>query len=139
MAIDTALAAAFLDPVLESQAAFRVVLEAMSHPAQRSDAGPSGSPSPALSNQGSACAGLVGSGQQALAGPGARIIGLAPLVEDTGQASFALIGGPLSMPPLAAFAQGADRYPDRSTTLILQVEASDARARGIRSRHRKAP
>jgi alpha-D-ribose 1-methylphosphonate 5-triphosphate synthase subunit PhnH len=27
------------------------------------------------------------------------------------------------MPPLAAFAQGSDAYPDRSATLIVQVES----------------
>lgn len=47
---------------------------------------------------------------------GARIVGAA---ED---ASFAVIADPVAAPPLTAFAQGTPDYPDRSATLIYQVE-----------------
>lgn len=36
-------------------------------------------------------------------------------------ASFALITAPAVMPPLAAFGQGSDEYPDRSSTLIIEL------------------
>lgn len=45
----------------------------------------------------------------------------APIVTDPAKAVFALIGDPAAMPPLTQFAQGTEEYPDRSTTLIVQV------------------
>jgi alpha-D-ribose 1-methylphosphonate 5-triphosphate synthase subunit PhnH len=47
----------------------------------------------------------------------------APVVADSSIASFALIGDPQSLPALDRFAFGSNEYPDRSTTLILQVES----------------
>ena len=45
----------------------------------------------------------------------------APVIADSSIASFALISDPKYMPPLDRFAFGSNEYPDRSTTLILQV------------------
>ncbi|WP_041802524.1 phosphonate C-P lyase system protein PhnH [Rhodopseudomonas palustris] len=47
----------------------------------------------------------------------------APVVEDASVASFALIADSAQMLPLERFALGSNDYPDRSTTLILQVES----------------
>ena len=47
----------------------------------------------------------------------------APVIADTSIASFALIGDAANLPPLDRFAFGSNEYPDRSTTLILQVES----------------
>jgi len=47
----------------------------------------------------------------------------APVVEDSSIASFALIGDAATLPDLSRFAFGSNEYPDRSTTLILQVES----------------
>jgi alpha-D-ribose 1-methylphosphonate 5-triphosphate synthase subunit PhnH len=49
----------------------------------------------------------------------------APVVADSSTASFALVGDPQSLPALDRFAFGSNEYPDRSTTLILQVESLD--------------
>ena len=49
----------------------------------------------------------------------------APVVADASIASFALVGDPLNLPALDRFALGSNEYPDRSTTLILQVESLD--------------
>lgn len=45
----------------------------------------------------------------------------APLAEEPGAASFALIGGVDAMPPLEAFRPGEPNDPDRSATLVLCV------------------
>jgi alpha-D-ribose 1-methylphosphonate 5-triphosphate synthase subunit PhnH len=47
----------------------------------------------------------------------------APVVADASIASFALLGDPENLPALDRFAFGSNEYPDRSTTLILQVES----------------
>lgn len=45
-----------------------------------------------------------------------------PLTEAPGEAAFAVVTDPAAAPPLSAFNPGDAKYPDRSTTLILQVE-----------------
>jgi alpha-D-ribose 1-methylphosphonate 5-triphosphate synthase subunit PhnH len=47
----------------------------------------------------------------------------APVVGDSTICSFALIGDPAALPALDRFSFGTNEYPDRSTTLILQVES----------------
>jgi alpha-D-ribose 1-methylphosphonate 5-triphosphate synthase subunit PhnH len=47
----------------------------------------------------------------------------APVIADSSICSFALIGDPDGLPGLDRFAFGNNEYPDRSTTLILQVES----------------
>jgi alpha-D-ribose 1-methylphosphonate 5-triphosphate synthase subunit PhnH len=47
----------------------------------------------------------------------------APVVGDSSVCSFALIGDAKALPALDRFAFGSNEYPDRSTTLILQVES----------------
>ena len=53
----------------------------------------------------------------------------APAVDILTEAHFALIADPASMPSLENFSQGIQNYPDRSTTLILQVSSLEAGAR----------
>ena len=47
----------------------------------------------------------------------------APVIEDSSIANFALIGDAENLPALDLFAFGSSEYPDRSTTLILQVDS----------------
>lgn len=47
----------------------------------------------------------------------------APVVQDSSIASFALISEGGALLPLERFALGTSEYPDRSTTLILQVDS----------------
>jgi alpha-D-ribose 1-methylphosphonate 5-triphosphate synthase subunit PhnH len=47
----------------------------------------------------------------------------APVVADSSIASFALISDANAFPDLNRFSFGTNEYPDRSTTLILQVES----------------
>jgi alpha-D-ribose 1-methylphosphonate 5-triphosphate synthase subunit PhnH len=57
----------------------------------------------------------------------------APVVGDSTICSFALIGDPAALPALDRFSFGTNEYPDRSTTLILQVE-SLTQGRGLELR-----
>jgi alpha-D-ribose 1-methylphosphonate 5-triphosphate synthase subunit PhnH len=49
----------------------------------------------------------------------------APVTEDPASCAFALFADPRDLPPLERFALGSDTYPDRSTTLIVQMETLD--------------
>jgi alpha-D-ribose 1-methylphosphonate 5-triphosphate synthase subunit PhnH len=46
----------------------------------------------------------------------------APLTSNPAEAAFAVLSATQKLPPLSAFAQGTHEYPDRSTTLIIEVE-----------------
>ena len=46
----------------------------------------------------------------------------APLVEARNKAAFAIIGNSRNSPAFADFALGSDEYPDRSATLIFQID-----------------
>ncbi|MGI6246699.1 MAG: phosphonate C-P lyase system protein PhnH [Pseudochelatococcus sp.] len=50
----------------------------------------------------------------------------APVVGDPADAAFALISDPGRMPALETFAQGLEDYPDRSTTLVIAAETITA-------------
>ena len=50
----------------------------------------------------------------------------APLTETPAEAHFALVADPASLIALENFAQGTQEYPDRSTTLVLQVASLSA-------------
>ena len=45
-----------------------------------------------------------------------------PLVDHLAEAAFAVVSAKHKVPPLTQFGQGTHEYPDRSTTLIIQVE-----------------
>jgi alpha-D-ribose 1-methylphosphonate 5-triphosphate synthase subunit PhnH len=47
----------------------------------------------------------------------------APVIADSSICSFALVGDAKTLPALDWFSFGTNEYPDRSTTLILQVES----------------
>jgi alpha-D-ribose 1-methylphosphonate 5-triphosphate synthase subunit PhnH len=68
-----------------------------------------------------------------------------PIVNDQAQSAFAVAGDLAALLPLASFALGTPDYPDRSTTLILQVasltggEALTLSGPGIRDTASLAP
>lgn len=47
----------------------------------------------------------------------------APVIADSSICSFAVIGDGRALPALDRFALGSNEYPDRSTTLVVQVES----------------
>ena len=122
----------FVDPVFESQAAFRSILTALSEPGTLLDLGPR-MPCPAGLFPATATFLLAMADyetpvwmpepwQQGEAGAWLRFHCGAPAAEP-GQAAFAVGSPAMAMPSVADFNPGTDLYPDQSTTLILQLEA----------------
>jgi alpha-D-ribose 1-methylphosphonate 5-triphosphate synthase subunit PhnH len=124
----------FADRVLSAQSTFRSVMDAMARPGSvQRIASTAGTPS--AMTQGTAAIALTLfdhdtpiwlDAKMAAAsdvGKWLKFHTSAPVVADPSIASFALVGHPQSLPALDRFAFGSSEYPDRSTTLILQVES----------------
>lgn len=134
----------FVDPVFDAQATFRSVMDAMANPGRIEElsAAPDMPRRLALSLAAIALA-LVDHDtpvflDRAFAADRDVAASLSfhtgcRFVEDGSLAGFALIGDPQNCPALASFAQGTLEYPDRSTTLLLQVDRLDNEA-GLRLR-----
>ncbi|MEQ9642880.1 MAG: phosphonate C-P lyase system protein PhnH [Alphaproteobacteria bacterium] len=126
------LAPGFADPVLESQRSFRLVLQAMAEPGRRVPLAPDlDPPAPLLPTTAAVALALVDYDTPVWLGGAAH--GVAdwlrfhtgcPVVDDPGHAAFAIALG--DWPALDALAAGTDAYPDRSATLIAQVETLSA-------------
>ena len=128
------LPAGFVDKVLSAQSTFRSVMDAMARPGsvQRIEAA-SGVPAPLM--RGSAAIALTLFDQDTPVWLDAKMSATsdvakwlkfhtsAPVVQDSSICSFALIGDADALRHLDRFSFGSNEYPDRSTTLILQVES----------------
>jgi alpha-D-ribose 1-methylphosphonate 5-triphosphate synthase subunit PhnH len=126
------LAPAFANPVLASQAVFRTVMQAIARPATIARIEP-GVRAPAPLRPAAAAVALTLLDYEtpvwfdhALVQTRDVIdwIGFhtgAPRTTDPREAAFAFLADPENAPPFDAFALGSDDYPDRSTTLVLQV------------------
>jgi alpha-D-ribose 1-methylphosphonate 5-triphosphate synthase subunit PhnH len=139
--VSPALSSGFSDLVFDSQAAFRAILNAVAYPGRmqtfRCKVGiPSGFDHATTV----ACLTLVDGDTTLWLEPTAgsdetrRYISFhcgAPVVSSPTRAAFAVVGKPDAMPRLHQFAQGEDKYPDRSTTVILQVPSLDQGPRTI--------
>ncbi|CAN5178557.1 phosphonate C-P lyase system protein PhnH [soil metagenome] len=123
--------AGFANKVLSAQSTFRSVMDAMARPGsvQRISA-PSGVPVPMMA--GTAAIALTLFDQDTpvwLDAPMAtsdvskwiRFHCSAPMVADCGVAHFAVVGDAGKLHGFERFALGSGEYPDRSTTLIIQV------------------
>lgn len=146
----------FADPVLDAQATFRLVMDAMARPATVHRIDAAVTPPKPLSPAAGAIACTLADvdtpvwldarlrENEEVAGWLAFHTG-APLTEDPMEARFALVSAPAEMPALDGFAPGSQDYPDRSTTLILQVvtlsdgETVTFAGPGIRNRASVAP
>lgn len=123
------IAAGFPDPVLDSQAAFRAILDAMAHPGRIATVGMQLSPPAPLAPASLACVLSLCDHETPLwlddaassLAASFRFHCGAPLVGAPDRAAFALCCGPL--PALAGFGQGTAEYPEHSTTVICQVSA----------------
>jgi alpha-D-ribose 1-methylphosphonate 5-triphosphate synthase subunit PhnH len=124
----------FADKVLSAQSTFRSVMEAMARPGsvQQVIAGV-GTPGPLM--RGAAAIALTlfdhdtpiwldgGMRQSSEVAKWLKFHSGAPVVEDASISSFALIEDGGALPDLSRFALGSNEYPDRSTTLIVQVKS----------------
>jgi alpha-D-ribose 1-methylphosphonate 5-triphosphate synthase subunit PhnH len=126
------LPAGFADKVLSAQSTFRSVMDAMARPGTiRRIAVATGAPSPLM--RGAAAIALTlfdhdtpvwldaAMSETADVTKWLKFHTGAPVIADSSICSFALIGDPRALPALDRFAFGSNEYPDRSTTLILQV------------------
>lgn len=121
----------FANPVFESQATFRALLDAMSYAGRvhelRTDLIP---PAPLAAATAAIALTLFdfdnavwldAASAQGELPPFLRFHCGARMCSKPVEARFAVIVDPSTMPALDSFAIGEDRYPDRSATLIIQV------------------
>jgi alpha-D-ribose 1-methylphosphonate 5-triphosphate synthase subunit PhnH len=120
----------FADPVLDSQRAFRGVLDAMAHPGRVVTVdGPAGPP-PLAPAATAVCLALLDFDTPLWLDASAATVEAVsylrfhcgvPIVETPGAARFALSADPGALASLDAFDAGTDERPDLSATLVLQV------------------
>ena len=123
----------FSDAVFNSQEVFRALMDAMASPGRVIEIGNLAvAPSPISSVAASVAATLFDHDatvwcDKSITGSVAAIgwlkfhTGL-ELTSNPSDAQFALIGDLNTMPSLESFAKGTSEYPDRSTTIILQLD-----------------
>jgi alpha-D-ribose 1-methylphosphonate 5-triphosphate synthase subunit PhnH len=128
------LPAGFADKVLSAQSTFRSVMDAMARPGSVQQIGvATGAPSPLMRGAAAIALTLFDHDTPVWLDPAMsetsdvtkwlKFHTGAPVIADSSICSFALIGDPEALPALDRFAFGGNEYPDRSTTLILQVES----------------
>jgi alpha-D-ribose 1-methylphosphonate 5-triphosphate synthase subunit PhnH len=128
------LCAGFDDPVHQSQQVFRRALTALSEPGTVQNVPEIPAPEGVHIASYQLCLTLLDAETPLWIAPALRTDALVSalrfhcgcrLVDEPGQAEFALIS-PDFDGDLTYFAQGSHEYPDRSTTVIVQVESLDA-------------
>ncbi|SDH18690.1 phosphonate C-P lyase system protein PhnH [Bosea robiniae] len=131
MPTETMIAPGFSDPVFQSQAAFRALLAALSEPGTLQQVAGEIAPPEGLATATATALLTLADYEtpvwlpEALrngpAGAWLRFHCAAALVDDPAEAAFAVIDGAADEPRLSAFNLGTDQFPDRSTTVIVQV------------------
>src|SRR5215470_5246565 len=122
----------FADKVLSAQSTFRSVMEAMARPGSVQHAAASvGTPAQLMRGTAAIALTLFDHDTPIWLDPGmsettdvakwVKFHSGAPVVADPSICHFALIADAGQLPDLSCFALGSNEYPDRSTTLILQV------------------
>lgn len=120
------------DTVTENQATFRALMDAMARPGEIKTLGGIEAPAPLTAGTAAIVRSLADYETPvwldgALAAEPAvaawiRFQTGAPIVADPRQATFALVGDAHALPDFASVSPGDADYPDRSTTVIVQVE-----------------
>ncbi|NQW02162.1 MAG: phosphonate C-P lyase system protein PhnH [Rhodospirillales bacterium] len=132
---DADLAAGFADPVMQAQSTFRLILDAMSRPGTTVSCGAELTPPASVHAAAAAFLLTVADFETPVWLPASQAdSGFAtwlkfhcscPIAPTPDCAAFALIDIADEMPSMAAFGQGTEEYPDRATTLIIQVDHLD--------------
>jgi alpha-D-ribose 1-methylphosphonate 5-triphosphate synthase subunit PhnH len=128
------LPAGFADKVLSAQSTFRSVMDAMARPGSvQRIAAVAGAPAAMMRGTAAIALTLFDHDTPVWLDPQmSETLDVAkwlkfhtgvPVVADSSICSFAIIGDAPALPALDCFAFGSNEYPDRSTTLILQVES----------------
>ena len=128
------LPAGFADKVLSAQSTFRSVMEAMARPGTvQQIRAVAGTPAPLM--RGTAAIALtlfdhdtpIWLDRTMSATPDVgrwlKFHTGTPVIADSSASSFAVMGNARDLLPLDRFALGSNEYPDRSTTLILQIDS----------------
>ncbi|WP_291859106.1 phosphonate C-P lyase system protein PhnH [Bradyrhizobium sp.] len=128
------LPAGFADKVLSAQTTFRSVMDAMARPGSvQRVAAASGAPANMMRGTAAIALTLFDHDTAVWLDPlmsetsdiakWLKFHTSAPVITDSSVCSFAVIGDARALPALDRFAFGTNDYPDRSTTVILQVES----------------
>lgn len=127
-----AVSGGFADPVFDSQAVFRAVMDAMARPGRIVTLPPlAGAPAPLSPKLAAIALTLCDNDTPtwldptlATARPVRDWLGFhagVPLAQVPAEAHFALVANTAELIAIDNFAQGSQEYPDRSTTLVLDV------------------
>ena len=125
--------AAFPAPVLASQAAFRALMEALARPGTVKPLPPAAAaPSPLTATAAAVALTMLDYetpvwldaplAQRPQVADWVRLHTGARVTSDPREAAFAFIADPVHAPAFDGFSLGTPEYPDRSATLVLQVE-----------------
>lgn len=132
----------FADPVFAAQTTFRAVLDALARPGTPvSCIATTKPPKPLAPLAGDILCTLADADTQVFFSPCSREPGPAQawlrfqsgaaVTRDASEAAFAVATDATTLPSLSQFAQGTAEYPDRSTTLVIQVESLEGGNRKV--------
>jgi alpha-D-ribose 1-methylphosphonate 5-triphosphate synthase subunit PhnH len=124
---------AALSLAFEAQAAFRALMDALARPGEIRRIPGVSAPSPLLPATAAILRSLADYetpvwldarfAEESAAADWIRFHTGAPLAREAEQAVFAVVADAQDMPSFTAFAQGSAEYPDRSTTIIVQMDS----------------
>ena len=128
------LPAGFADKVLSAQTTFRSVMDAMARPGSvQRVAAATGAPAAMMRGTAAIALTLFDHDTPVWLDPllsetsdvakWLKFHTSAPVISDPSIVSFAVVGDARALPALSQFSFGTNEYPDRSTTVILQVES----------------
>ncbi len=156
MTLDTLpFARGFQEPVFEAQAVFRTLMDCMARPGTIGQVAASVvPPAPLTAAAGAVALTLCDHDTPVWLTPTLKASPLpgwlafhagATVTEERQNARFAFVEKGAMLPNLCLFAQGSQEYPDRSTTLVVEIEGFDGgrplalTGPGIRTREEIAP